>query len=205
MQYISEQEIEKLAQHDVFFFSDISLAVTQPSDRKLFWLMLDELKKADVQIVFDPNYRARMWDSQLQAKTEFEQAFTRADVVLPGIEDFTALYGFTTYQSICDFLAMCKVSEIIVKNRVESINCLIGGEEHIFDIEPVANVVDKKSAGDSFNGVFLGARMNGLGVEQSVKMVSAAAAFVIQHRGAIVPEDLFQSFLTNNESLLVGA
>lgn len=175
MQYISEQEIEKLAQHDIFFFSDISLAVTQPSDRKLFWLMLDELKKADVQIVFDPNYRARMWDSQLQAKTEFEQAFTRADVVLPGIEDFTALYGFTTYQSICDFLAMFKVSEIIVKNRVESINCLIGGEEHIFDIE------------------------------QSVKMVSAAAAFVIQHRGAIVPEDLFQSFLTKNESLLVGA
>ena len=61
----------------------------------------------------------------------------------------------------------------------------------------VENVVDTTSAGDSFNGVYLGARLEGHSVVDSIALASKAAGFVIQHKGAIVDKTAYQQFMAS--------
>lgn len=195
MQHIDDNAINALSEGDMFFFSGISLAVVQPAQRAAFWAMIEKLKSAGVKIVFDPNYRARMWDSQAQAKEAFEQAFSYADTLLPGVDDFEQLYNFTTSEAVFEFCKQYNFDELVIKNGEAGIYCYEGDQSYHFPITPVKNVVDTTSAGDSFNGVYLGARVENHSITSAVDLASKAAGFVIQHYGAIVDPKLFSDFI----------
>jgi 2-dehydro-3-deoxygluconokinase len=195
MEHITNTEINALSQGDMFFFSGISLAVVEPSARKNFWTMLEQLKTAGVKIVFDPNYRARLWDNPEQAKEQFEQAFNVADVLLPGVDDFEQLYGIDTSEDVFDFCKQYQFDELVIKNGEAGIFCYINDLAYHFSITPVSTVIDTTSAGDSFNGVYLGARASGFDIAEAIGLASKAAGFVIQHKGAIVEHSAYQKFL----------
>ncbi|MBD1388287.1 sugar kinase [Neiella sp. HB171785] len=191
MQYVSSDLVDSLCTGDMFFFSGISLAVIQPNDRDAFWQLLRKLRDSGVQIAFDPNYRARMWSSGAEAKQQFELAFGLADLVLPGVDDFNELYGMNNVSDIRNFCRSFAIDELVLKSGSGSVYCFTDSDSLEVKITPVEHVVDTTSAGDSFNGVYLGARLQGISIEQSVKLASAAAAEVIQHRGAIIPKARF--------------
>ena len=195
MSFITNETIEQLAKGDMFFFSGISLAVIQAAHRSLYWQMLEKLKEAGVCIVFDPNYRARMWESPAQAKEQFDQAFSIAEIALPGVDDFEQLYDIDSSEGVYDYCQAFNLKELIIKNGEAGIFCHVDGEASHFDITPVKNVIDTTSAGDSFNGVYLGARAKGLTVNRSIELASKSAGFVIQHPGAIVDSNAYQEFI----------
>ena len=45
------------------------------------------------------------------------------------------------------------------------------------------------------NGVYLGARCKGYSVNDAIALASKAAGFVIQHKGAIVDQQAYQTFI----------
>jgi 2-dehydro-3-deoxygluconokinase len=195
MQHIDEEAISKLSKGDIFFFSGISLAVIEPEARDQFWDMIYKLKAAGVQIVFDPNYRPRMWASPKEAQEQFELALQKSDLSLPGVDDFEKLFGMTTVKEVHNYCNPFGINELIIKNGEQGILVVVDGEVSEFAITPVENVVDTTSAGDSFNGVYLGARMEGYSVNDSIALASKAAGFVIQHKGAIAPAAEFDTFI----------
>nr|WP_261348255.1 carbohydrate kinase family protein [Alteromonas oceanisediminis] len=73
-----------------------------------------------------------------------------------------------------------------------------GRKRSTHTVIPAKNVVDTTSAGDAFNGVYLGARLEGRTIADSVQLASAAASIVIQHPGAIIPVDVFTQALHQN-------
>ncbi|MEP1446253.1 MAG: sugar kinase [Paraglaciecola sp.] len=191
MQYVDQKAIDALCNADLFFFSGISLAVLESQDREAFWAMLSQLKEAGVKIGFDPNYRPRLWNGPDEAKAEFAKAYAASDIMLPGVDDFKQLYNIETLE---DILAFCKpyaINELVLKNGPESVYCQLDGQLTHVAITPVSNVVDTTSAGDSFNGVYLGSRLAGGDVTSSVELAAASAAIVIQHPGAIAPSNAF--------------
>jgi len=195
MSYIDEQVLDIVSTGDIVFFSGISLAVITPTDRAKFWRFIKKIKDLGAILVFDPNYRARMWDTPAQAKAQFEQAFSYADILLPGIDDFEQLYAITTAEAVYDFCKPYQFDELIIKNGEGGIVCYLGEDTYHFPITPVTNVIDTTSAGDSFNGVYLGARANGYNITDAVEIAAKAAGFVIQHHGAIVEQDAYQAFI----------
>lgn len=195
MQHIDETAINALSQGDMFFFSGISLAVIEPSARDDFWAMVEKMKAAGVKIVFDPNYRARMWDNPAQAKVQFEKAFSLANIALPGVDDFQQLYDLSSSEAVYDFCKPYQFEELIIKNGEAGIFCYTQDDNFKFDITPVKNVVDTTSAGDSFNGVYLGARTQSLPIKKAIELASKAAGFVIQHKGAIVESKAYSEFV----------
>jgi len=198
MKSIDSAEIEKMSQGDVFFFSGISLAVITPEDRPKFWQMVEKLKSAGVTIIFDPNYRARMWSSPDEAKQEYHQAFTLSNIALPGVDDFKQLYQLNTAEEVITFSEAYTFDELVIKNGEQGVVYIKGNKRTDIAITPVENVVDTTSAGDSFNGVFVGARTAGTNSNDAIKLASASAALVIQHKGAIVDQDVFQAFIDND-------
>jgi len=189
--FLNDNVIEQMAKGDSFFFSGISLAVIEEQARDKFWLKIKTLKDAGVKIIFDPNFRARLWRDEDHAKSQYNHAFEYSDIVMPGVEDFEALYGFTTASEIITFLAPYNIGEVVIKNGPESVVTIHNHIQQAHTITPVTKVVDTTSAGDAFNGVYLGARFTGATVETAVQTAAKAAAIVIQHPGAITPKALF--------------
>jgi len=196
MNYFDNNVMEVILQGDMFFFSGISLAIIEPAARELFWQRLVQLKTAGVKIVFDPNYRARLWENAEQAKEQFEQAFVLSDILLPGIDDFNLLYNLNTFEQLHQFLMPYNIDEIIIKNGADSVISVMQNEIKKHIISPITEVVDTTSAGDSFNGTYLGAVLNGYSIAKAIALASKAASYVIQHKGAIVEKEQFNQFIS---------
>jgi len=196
MQYVDQAAIDELCKADLFFFSGISIAILEPQDRDAFWAMLGQLKEAGVKIGFDPNYRLRLWNSADEAKAEFAKAYAASDIMMPGVDDFKQLYDIETLEDILVFCQPFEIAELVLKNGPQSVYCQLHGQLTHVPITPVTHVVDTTSAGDSFNGVYLGARLAGLNITSSVELAAASAAIVIQHPGAIAPIDAFDNIHT---------
>ncbi|MBH0092979.1 sugar kinase [Pseudoalteromonas sp. SCQQ13] len=190
--FLTPELVEQLSQGDMFFFSGISLAVIEEGARERFWQIVTQLKNAGVKIVFDPNYRARLWKNTEETKAQYHLAFSVADITLPGVEDLATLYNVHSVDAVIEYLQKYKIEEIVVKNGPASVVTKHDNTLQSHTIIPVKNVVDTTSAGDAFNGVYLGARLSGLTIENAVQLAAKAAGAVIQQPGAIVPKDIFQ-------------
>ncbi|MEI8652588.1 sugar kinase [Pseudoalteromonas sp. Hal273] len=190
--FLDADALEQLSQGDMFFFSGISLAIIEESAREDFWKVVKQLKDAGVKIVFDPNYRARLWNSVEETKEQYHLAFTFADITLPGVEDLTTLYDVHSVEAVVEYLKPYQIEEIVVKNGPESVVTKEGYTLQSHTIIPVTNVVDTTSAGDAFNGVYLGARLSDKSISSAVQLAAKAAGTVIQQPGAIAPKDIFQ-------------
>jgi 2-dehydro-3-deoxygluconokinase len=195
MKLLDDDMRKSVCEADLFFFSGISLAILAPEDRDTFWRFLSEVQEAGVTIAFDPNYRARLWHSEEDARQQFSLAFAASSIVLPGIEDFSTLYGLQDLSEIVAFCQPFNIAELVLKNGPNSV--FLRTEQAEFDvaIEPVKNVVDTTSAGDSFNGVYLGARLAGFDIRLAVKLAAKAAGLVIQFPGAIIPKENFSEVI----------
>lgn len=192
VEFLNVECVDQLCQGDMFFFSGISLAIIDKTSRDQFWKVLEQLKSAGVKIVFDPNYRARLWDSVEDTKAQYHLAFNLADVTLPGVEDLTTLYDVHSVEAVIEYLKPYQIDEIVVKNGPESVITQHNNTLQSHTIIPVTTVVDTTSAGDAFNGVYLGARLSGKSIATAVQLGAKAAGAVIQQPGAIAPKDVFQ-------------
>jgi 2-dehydro-3-deoxygluconokinase len=195
MDYVDDALLQGLCAADLLFFSGISLAMLKAETRPAFWQMLEKLKQAGVKIAFDPNYRPRLWQDKQTAKQEFAKAFAIAHLVLPGVDDFKQLYELQELNDILTFCQPFDIEELVIKDGASSVHCQTANKLLHFPVKKVSKVVDTTSAGDSFNGVYLGARLAGHDIEQAVTLASGAAGIVIQYSGAIIPADVFKNHM----------
>lgn len=195
LSYIQQVELENNT--DIFYFSGISLAVLDQNDRTLFWNLLVLLKRRGTKIVFDTNYREKLWLNVTDAKDQYQKAFSFSDVVFPGGEDFSLLYGIDTIDAIAAYLQPYAIEEMVLKNGIEGMLCVSNQQREFVRVVPVESVIDTTSAGDAFNAGYLAAKLNGKNMTESAAFAASISAFVIQHRGAIVNANDFNCF---NES-----
>ncbi len=195
--FLSDESLAALDTGDMFFVSGISLAVIEPESRDAFWARLETLKAKGVVVVFDPNYRPRLWKDESEAKTTFEKAFHYCDLAMPGVEDLEVLYGVSDAKGVIEFCNRFNIDEVVVKNGPASVITSLNGSVESHTITPVKNVVDTTSAGDAFNGAYLGSRLSGMPIDKAVKLAAHAAGTVIQHPGAIAPKIAFSEAMAD--------
>lgn len=198
---LSEKQHEHLitgfGEKSVVFFSGIILAVLLPKERELFWRLLNQLQEQGATIVFDPNYRPALWENADIAKQQIEKAFSFSDWLMPGLDDFTSLYGFSDIKQCLTFCQQFSFEELVVKQGSNSVHVINQQGHQELDIVKSKNVVDTTSAGDAFNGVYLGARLQGKSPLIATKLANYAASKVIETPGAIMPKDLFLQAWSN--------
>ncbi|MBZ9611673.1 sugar kinase [Rheinheimera maricola] len=183
---------------DMFYFSGITLAILSDADRTQLFELVKQLKADGSQIIFDPNYRPALWPNADAAKAAFIQAYSLADVALPGLDDHKVLFGAQTTNDVVEQLAQLGVNEIIVKDGKNGINGRFEQNSFTAQAHPVKKVVDTTAAGDSFNGGYLAARLGGIAPQYAVKFAARLAGFVVEHTGAIVSKEHFNGFWAKN-------
>lgn len=193
MTLLSEAQTNALKEADIVFFSGISLAILPAQQRERFFELLDTLKQQGCTLIFDPNYRARLWQNANEAKQAMLRAFELSDWLMPGVEDFTELFGLHTVDEVVEFCSNFSFTELVIKQGSESVVVVSDSEQRVLPVQPSKNVVDTTSAGDAFNGIYLGSRMSGMSCEQACELASYLAARVVETPGAIMKPELFKS------------
>ncbi|WP_229819728.1 sugar kinase [Kushneria pakistanensis] len=181
-----EQLLQSLAHCDTLYLSGISLAILTGEGRERLLAGLPALRERGVRVVFDNNYRPRLWPDVDDARQAHEALLAQVDLAIVTFEDDQALFGFETPEALFDFYHEQGVSEIVIKRGAES--CLIEheGRRHEVAGERVDKVVDTTAAGDSFSAGYLACRLTGGDVEQAARWGHRLAGTVIGHRGAII-------------------
>lgn len=190
----AQQRQPEVLQADWFYFSGISLAILSAEDRQQLFDLIGQLKARGCRIGFDPNYRPALWPQPEQAVAAFSRAYQLSDLALPGLDDHRVLFGDADQQAVLSRLQQYGVTEIVVKNGKDGVLALVDGEQFHCPAVQVKKVVDTTAAGDSFNGAYLAARLQGKPAQQACQYAASLAAFVVEHTGAIVSGQHFAEF-----------
>ncbi|WIT12203.1 sugar kinase [Paucibacter sediminis] len=187
---------------DALYLSGISLAILPPAGRERLFMLMQALRERGAAVVFDNNYRPRLWPDAAQARAAFARAFELASIALVTADDHQALFGLPNLETAVAAAQTLPSPELLIK-RGAAATLVRGAADAGWQqaaTEPVAQVVDTTAAGDSFAAGYLSRRLLGRSALEAARFGNRLAARVIQHRGAVIPlaamSDLMQEALT---------
>lgn len=176
------------AEWDAFYFSGISLAILPPEGRERLFALAQSLRDRGACVVFDNNYRPRLWPDTAVARAAFVRAFDVASVALVTADDHQALFGLATLEQAVQAAQQLPTPEIVIKRGAAPTLVRAGdGPWEAVATEAVARVVDTTAAGDSFAAGYLSRRLTGATPASAAQFGNRLAARVIQHPGALIP------------------
>ena len=183
---------QALTQFDYLYLSGISLAILSPASRDKLLTLLRQCRANGGKVIFDNNYRPRLWASKEETRDVYNQMLGCTDIAFLTLDDEDALWGEKPVEEVIHRTQAAGVREVVVKRGADSCLVAIQGQP-IVDVPavklPKENVVDTTAAGDSFSAGYLAVRLTGGSAEDAAKRGHLTASTVIQYRGAIIPRE----------------
>jgi 2-dehydro-3-deoxygluconokinase len=178
-----------LPDYDVLYFSGVTLAVLGEQGRARLLEVLEAARLSDTLIVFDNNYRPRLWESVEQARAAYRQVLPQVDMALLTLDDEQALFGHADAEAVFKACGQWSIPEVVIKRGADS--CLIRCQEQAYDVPAmrVEKVIDTTAAGDSFSAAYLACRLLGGSPQAAAEAGHALAGRVIQYPGALMPRN----------------
>jgi 2-dehydro-3-deoxygluconokinase len=177
-----------LADYDVLYFSGITLAVLGAAGREKLLATLIEARQRGAQIVFDNNYRPRLWASVEQARAAYRSVLAHVDLALLTVEDEQALFGYPDCAAVFAAYEQTGTPEVVLKRGADACLVRCAGESFEVPARKVERVVDTTAAGDSFSAAYLAARLKGGSPVDAAEAGHRLASRVIQVPGALIPK-----------------
>jgi len=184
----AEPVLAALPDYDVLYFSGITLAVLGAKGRERLIETLINARQNDARIVFDNNYRPRLWASVEEARAAYRSILPFVDLALLTVDDEQALFGFPDCAEVFAAYAQIGTPEVVLKRGAQA--CLIRCDGEAFEVpaQKVEKVVDTTAAGDSFSAAYLASRLSGGSPAEAAQAGHLLASRVIQVPGALIPE-----------------
>lgn len=183
---------EELATFDYLYLSGISLAILSQGSRDKLLSLLRECRANGGKVIFDNNYRPRLWASREETQQVYSQMLQCTDIAFLTLDDEDALWGEKPVDEVITRTHAAGVAEVVIKRGAESCLVAIAGEP-VVEVPAVKlakeKVIDTTAAGDSFSAGYLAVRLTGGTPEAAAQRGHLTASTVIQYRGAIIPRD----------------
>ena len=183
----AEPVLAALPSYDVVYFSGITLAVLGEVGRERLLQALVEARRRGAKVVFDNNYRPRLWATVEAARVAYRNVLAEVDIALLTEDDERALFGYADSEQV--FAAYPAIDEVVLKRGADA--CLIRcyGERFVVPALKVEKVVDTTAAGDSFSAAYLASRLKGGAPEEAALAGHRLASRVIQVPGALISRE----------------
>src|SRR5690606_20271733 len=173
----------------------ISLAIITNKARENLIQCLAQLRSKGVKVVFDSNYRARLWSSVSLAQDAMKEVLQHTDIALLTLDDEHQLWGDDSVSGCVERYADYPLSELVLKRGAEDTVMVVGGHQFQVPVPPVDQVIDTTGAGDTFNAGYLAARLQGQEPVAAAQQGNRCAGVVIRHRGGVLDKTLFNTEL----------
>ena len=183
---------EALSTFDYLYLSGISLAILSPTSREKLLSLLRECRANGGKVIFDNNYRPRLWASREETQQVYQQMLQCTDIAFLTLDDEDALWGEKPVEDVIARTQAAGVSEVVIKRGADSCLVAVAGEA-LVNVPAVKlakeKVIDTTAAGDSFSAGYLAVRLTGGTPEAAAQRGHLTASTVIQYRGAIIPRE----------------
>lgn len=177
--------LTRLQHFDAVYLSGITAAVMGLPAEANFWSLIEELRRQGKILVFDPNYRPRLWPDAATAAAWCERIARHCGWVFPTFDDEKQLWGLDTEKAVLAHYRDLGVEEIVLKCPNALAVVQRGGEIHRLTSSYDGPVVDTTGAGDAFNAGYIAARLQGKEIRNALAAAHDSAAEVIVVSGAI--------------------
>lgn len=180
-----------LKQADIIFFSGISIAILNEKNRKYLLSTLKEIKNnpSHTIIIFDGNYRSRLWENHKTAQQWYRAFYEVVDLIMPSVEDEMLRCELTNKSDVIPNLMEEYRGEFIIKNGSEEVFYGNHIANNKLSTPIVTDVVDTTSAGDSFNAQYIFSKyVEKLSTKLAIKKAQILAGKVIGKKGALINE-----------------
>jgi 2-dehydro-3-deoxygluconokinase len=177
--------LQALGDYDLIYLSAISIAIFRDEGRARLLAALHAARERGTRIVFDTNFRIRLWPDLDVARAIYAKAFEAADIVLASSEDLQLLFPDEAADAL---LARIAANEVVLRMAEPVSIVRAAGTTQLLRAEPVAApVVDTTAAGDSFAAAYIAARLAGADPVDAARAGHRLAGIVVCHPGAIIP------------------
>ena len=177
--------LQSLGEYDLIYLSAISIAIFRDEGRARLLAALREARQRGARIVFDTNFRIRLWPDLDVARNIYRQAFESSDIVLGSTEDLQLLYPDEDAHAL---LARIPTNEVVLRLSEPASLVRSSGATRTLNAEPVgAPVVDTTAAGDSFAAAYIAARLSGAEPFEAARAGHRLGGVVVCYPGAIIP------------------
>ncbi|WP_343553936.1 sugar kinase [Pantoea sp.] len=186
----ADEICQQLAHYDYLYLSGISLAILPAASRDKLMALLSACRKNGGKVIFDNNYRPRLWADKASAQQAYAEMLRHTDMAFLTLDDEDLLWGEQPLEAVIKRTRNAGVTEIAIKRGADS--CLVAvGDDALREVAAIKlakeKVIDTTAAGDSFSAGYLAVRLAGGSAEESAARGHLTASTVIQHRGAIIP------------------
>ncbi|TDP75048.1 sugar kinase [Roseateles toxinivorans] len=185
-------------QWDALYLSGISLAILPHAGRERLFALMQQLRERGAAVVFDNNYRPRLWPDIAEARRCYARAYQLANIALVTADDHQALLSLRTLDEGVAAAQDLAPAELLIKRG--ALATLVRGQGDGWRLAPtetVRRVVDTTAAGDSFAAGYLSRRLQGASALEAATFGNRLAARVIQHRGALIAPELMRDLIAS--------
>ena len=171
---------------DFLYLSGITVAATPKEHRTTLLHWIENAKRMGIKIVFDPNYRDRLWKDSDEARVVLGPFIDLTDLFLASDDDLKSLLPDQADTSFVLELMARGCSEAVIRRGSKPCDIFYNGK-HLQVDAMNAIPIDTTGAGDSFNGTYLACRIQGVTPENAAGHAHTIAAQVVAHKGAVIP------------------
>lgn len=188
----SAEVCAELVRFDYLYLSGISFAILNEASRNRLMALLKQARASGCKVIFDNNYRPRLWASREETQRVYRQMLSCTDIAFLTLDDEDALWGTSPASDVIQRTQAAGVSEVVIKRGADSCLVAVKGEA-VLEIPAVKlakeKVIDTTAAGDSFSAGYLAVRLSGGSAKEAARRGHLTASTVIQYRGAIIPQE----------------
>ena len=155
-----------------------------PTSREKLLSLLRECRANGGKVIFDNNYRPRLWASKEETQQVYQQMLECTDIAFLTLDDEDALWGQQPVEDVIARTHNAGVKEVVVKRGADSCLVSIAGEG-LVDVPavklPKEKVIDTTAAGDSCSAGYLAVRLTGGSAEDAVIQPTPLVGLDLDH------------------------
>lgn len=177
---IDEPYIEKAG---FLYITGITPALSESASDAVFYAV-ELAKKHNKCVVFDPNFRKKLWDGERARQTMFD-LIKQSDIVLPGLSEGRFLFGTADEKKIAEAIRGLGAETAIVKLGAKGAYYSGGNENGYAEGYQIQTAADPVGAGDGFAAGVLSGLIDSIPLSEAVKRGCAVGAMVAAVNGDI--------------------
>lgn len=158
--------------------------ISQKKSRKVIEKVIEEARKNNVLIGFDPNYHEMIWEEGHDGIEYIKNLIGKLDIIKPSEVDAERIFGPDTPENHVDKFIQCG-SKLVIMTLGKDGAIVSNGTETIKFKTLATEVVDTTGAGDAFWGGFYTALTSNYPLKEALNIGFATSAFKLKNVGAI--------------------
>ena len=158
--------------------------ISQSKSRKMIEIVIEEARKNNVLIGFDPNYHEMIWEEGHDGIEYIKNLIGKIDIIKPSEVDAERIFGPDTPENHVNKFIECGAKLVIM--TLGKYGAIVSDGTKTIKFNTLATeVIDTTGAGDAFWGGFYTAITSNYTLKEALNIGFATSAFKLKHVGAI--------------------